>query len=56
SAVAFDHLGPMVINTDGSISRISNWDQLSDIEKTRTSRLVIQRNAQRLTRLREKES
>ncbi|KAH9821174.1 hypothetical protein DFH28DRAFT_951716 [Melampsora americana] len=55
-ALSFDHLGPMVINTDGSISRISNWDKLSDLEKTRTSRLVTQRNAQRLTRLREKET
>ncbi|KAG0140086.1 hypothetical protein CROQUDRAFT_28096, partial [Cronartium quercuum f. sp. fusiforme G11] len=55
-SVTLDHLGPMVINTDGTISRISDWDKLSEIEKTRTLRLVAQRNAQRITRLKEQEA
>lgn len=28
-----DHLGPMVIGADGSISRISNWDKLTQREQ-----------------------
>jgi hypothetical protein len=28
-----DHLGPMVIGADGSISRIANWDKLTQREQ-----------------------
>ncbi|CAH7673965.1 hypothetical protein BY996DRAFT_4564971, partial [Phakopsora pachyrhizi] len=54
-SVTLDHLGPMVINTDGTISRISNWANLSEIERTRTLRLVAQRNEARISRLKTKE-
>ncbi|KAI7950494.1 hypothetical protein MJO29_009168 [Puccinia striiformis f. sp. tritici] len=52
-SVQLDHLGPMVINTDGTISRISNWDKLTEPERTRTIRLVTKRNAQRIQHLKQ---
>ncbi|MBW0544281.1 hypothetical protein O181_083996 [Austropuccinia psidii MF-1] len=51
--VQLDNLGPMVINSDGTISRISNWDKLTEPERQRTIRLVTQRNAIRVQKLKE---
>jgi len=31
--VQMDHLGPMVIGEDGRVSRIANWDKLTDRER-----------------------
>ncbi|RPA71443.1 hypothetical protein BJ508DRAFT_419921 [Ascobolus immersus RN42] len=50
-AVALDHLGPMVVNVDGTISRVNNWDQMTDNEKAQTQRLLARRNKQRLEAL-----
>ena len=44
---SLDMLGPVVLNTDGSMSRITNWHKLTDSEKENTKRLVIVRNAKR---------
>ncbi|PWY63499.1 hypothetical protein BO83DRAFT_157983 [Aspergillus eucalypticola CBS 122712] len=38
SAVALDHLGPVVVNQDGTLSRISNWEAMTEIEKKNTLR------------------
>jgi hypothetical protein len=43
-----DTLGPMIINTDGSISKIPNWDTFSETEKKNSFRLITQRNKKRL--------
>lgn len=53
-SVKLDQLGPMVVNTDGSLSRISNWHSMSDIEKERYYSIVLVRNEARLKALREK--
>lgn len=53
STVSLDHLGPIVVNTDGSMSRISNWEQMTEMEKKNTLRIVGKRNQQRLQALRE---
>lgn len=45
--VALDHLGPIVINKDGTLSRITNWDQMTDQEKAGTVKMLAKRNAQR---------
>lgn len=29
----FDQWGPMVLNVDGSISRITNWDKMAPVEQ-----------------------
>lgn len=48
STVKLDHLGPMVVNVDGSLSRIGNWDQMTEIERKNTLRVLGKRNKQRL--------
>lgn len=55
ASVKLDHLGPMVVNVDGTMSRISNWDAMADIEKENTLRIIGKRNQVRLKALREKE-
>jgi len=52
--VSLDHLGPMVVNVDGTLSRISNWEEMSAIEKKNTMRVLGVRNKARLKALREK--
>ncbi|KAK6212653.1 hypothetical protein LQW54_005074 [Pestalotiopsis sp. IQ-011] len=51
--VRLDHMGPLVVNTDGTMSRISNWPEMSDIERDNTLRILGKRNQQRLKKLRE---
>lgn len=53
STVSLDHLGPIVVNTDGSMSRISNWAQMTEMEKKNTLRIVGKRNQQRMQALRD---
>ncbi|KUJ08677.1 uncharacterized protein LY89DRAFT_564959, partial [Mollisia scopiformis] len=51
TTVKLDHLGPVVVNVDGTMSRISNWDKMADIEKQNTLRIISKRNEQRLEAL-----
>lgn len=51
--VKLDHIGPLVVNVDGTMSRISNWTEMSEIEKQNTLRILGKRNQQRLKKLRE---
>jgi hypothetical protein len=51
SSVTLDHLGPMVVNVDGTMSRISNWEQMAEIERKNTLRIIGKRNKQRLDAL-----
>ncbi|KAG0230877.1 hypothetical protein B0O80DRAFT_503462 [Mortierella sp. GBAus27b] len=50
-----DLLGPVVVNEDGSISRIDNWHEMTEIEQSNVRRILLKRNAQRLERLRAQE-
>ncbi|KAJ5460849.1 uncharacterized protein N7458_002401 [Penicillium daleae] len=54
--VSLDHLGPMVVNVDGTLSRIGNWDQMTEIERQNTLRVLGKRNKQRLEKLRAAEA
>jgi hypothetical protein len=38
--VSFDHLGPMIINTDGTVSRIANWVNMTEREREVTTLLL----------------
>lgn len=49
--VRLDSLGPMVVNKDGSISRIGNWDQMTEMEQKNTLRIVGKRNKSRMEAL-----
>ncbi|EJT71545.1 hypothetical protein GGTG_10802 [Gaeumannomyces tritici R3-111a-1] len=51
-SVTLDHLGPMVVNRDGTMSRIANWAEMSDIERQNTLRILGKRNQLRLGDLR----
>jgi len=51
-SVTLDHLGPMVVNRDGTMSRIANWGEMSDIERENTLRVLGRRNQLRLGDLR----
>ena len=50
--VKLDHLGPLVVNQDGTMSRISNWAEMSEIERQNTLRILGKRNKLRLANLR----
>ncbi|KAI2624581.1 hypothetical protein GGS26DRAFT_203955 [Hypomontagnella submonticulosa] len=52
--VKLDHLGPLVVNEDGTMSRISNWENMADIEKQNTLRILGKRNKARLDALKAK--
>jgi len=55
-SVKLDHLGPMVVNQDGTLSRISNWNKMSDDEQKNTVRVIGKRNQQRLAALKKTEN
>lgn len=50
-----DSLGPMIINTDGTIQRVSNWHELTPEEQAKTFRLICARNKKRIEALKQKE-
>ena len=50
--VKLDHLGPLVVNKDGTLSRIANWDKMAEVEKQNTLRILGKRNQLRLGNLR----
>ena len=49
--VTLHHLGPLVVNKDGSLSRIANWEAMSEREKANTLRVLKKRNQLRLGEL-----
>ena len=48
-----DKLGPAVVKADGTMSRIANWGEMSEIERRNTVRVLGKRNKLRLEALRE---
>lgn len=53
SADLTDKLGPLVINKDGTTSRIVNWSKMTEMERERTLRIISKRNRERLAKLKE---
>ena len=49
--VAMEALGPIVINSDGTTARITNWPQMTPAEQANTRRVIVARNAKRLAKL-----
>ena len=47
-AVTLDSMGPVVVNSDGTLSRITNWSQMSEQEQSVTKRRISKRNIERL--------
>ena len=54
--VTLDHLGPMVVHKDGSLSRIANWESMSEKERKNTLRVLGKRNQMRLGELKGEQS
>ncbi|CAO3678884.1 unnamed protein product [Umbelopsis vinacea] len=52
SSFKLSELGPVVINENGTMSRIDNWHEMSDIEKANVNRILLKRNKARLEKLR----
>jgi len=48
SSIKLDDLGPMVVNSDGTLSRIANWSNMTEVEQARTLRVLSARNKVRL--------
>ena len=46
-----DALGPIVLNSDGTTSRISNWSAMTEAEQRNTIRLIAKRNKKRQAEL-----
>lgn len=49
--VKLDHLGPVVVNVDGTLSRIANWEHMTEIERTKTLIVLGKRNKERMEAL-----
>ena len=47
AALRLDALGPIILNRDGSTSRIANWPQMTEAEQKVTMRVVAKRNKKR---------
>ena len=54
--IKIDKLGPIIINSDGTMSRIENWANLSDRERENSLRLIAKRNKLRREALQAKEN
>lgn len=44
----FDALGPLVVSSDGTLSRIANWPNMTETERKRTVRVLSARNQLRI--------
>ncbi|KAH9828130.1 Protein vip1 [Teratosphaeria destructans] len=44
ATASLDHLGPLVVNRDGTLSRIANWEQMTEGERRNTLRVLGKRN------------
>ncbi|KAH9913919.1 uncharacterized protein B0H18DRAFT_887635 [Fomitopsis serialis] len=51
----FDALGPLVVNSDGTLSRIANWPNMTEAERKRTVRVLGARNKLRIADQEKKE-
>ena len=51
-----DELGPVVINEDGSMRRITNWHEMTEREQQNTLRVIGKRNAKRREALEQKQN
>ena len=49
--IRFEEWGPVILQTDGSMRRIDNWEQLSEREKEVTWKRISKRNEQRRQQL-----
>lgn len=49
--ISFEEMGPIILNSDGTTRRISNWDQMTKQEQEATWRRIKKRNEERRKKL-----
>eukprot|EP01060_Flectonema_neradi_P005220 TRINITY_DN13461_c0_g1_i1.p1 TRINITY_DN13461_c0_g1~~TRINITY_DN13461_c0_g1_i1.p1 ORF type:complete len:144 (+),score=36.86 TRINITY_DN13461_c0_g1_i1:51-434(+) len=49
-----DHIGPLVINKDGTTKRVTNWDKMTPDERDAAYERIIARNRLRLKDLKDR--
>lgn len=49
--IKLDHLGPIIVNTDGTLTRIANWGALTEQERQVALRRIAKRNRARREQL-----
>ncbi|KAL4939756.1 hypothetical protein BDV06DRAFT_198099 [Aspergillus oleicola] len=54
--VKLDHLGPLIVNTDGTLARIGNWAQMTEMERKNTLRIIGKRNKERMARIKKEQA
>ena len=54
NGIKLDELGPIIVNLDGTLSRIPNWHEMTEGEQQKTLRLIAIRNKKRITDLEKK--
>ena len=52
-STSLDELGPVIVNKDGSLARIANWEQMTEEEQNTTMRLIGAQNRRRVAALQE---
>lgn len=50
--VSLNKMGPIVVNSDGTLSGITNWNEMTSAEQQATLRIIGKRNRKRLATLR----
>ena len=48
-----EELGPLVVNADGTVARISNWKKMTEAERDNVVRVLGKRNKERLEALKQ---
>ncbi|CAK4644156.1 unnamed protein product [Aphanomyces euteiches] len=51
ASLALDHLGPIVVQPDGSLMGITDWETKTEQEKKTIARVIAKRNKERLEAL-----
>lgn len=51
--ISMDELGPIIVNPDGTMRRIANWNELTKAEQESTFRQISARNKKRIDALKE---
>ena len=46
--VTLDAMGPVVVNSDGTLSRITNWERMEETERAVVKKRICKRNIERL--------
>lgn len=55
-SIIADDLGPVIVNSDGTLRRIANWIDMTDAERLNTLEKISLRNKRRLNNMRKRKA